>query len=171
MERMRFARFTFVLICLLLPVTCYSQSSSPATEKRVAELIEKMVKEKSEHRAFADLEALGCSAVPAIIKHMDDRRELPDKNISLRNKSPDAWENMRYYGVERVVDALDAILNQMTGESFGYIDEHKDEPTKDAERAKVVRGWGLDGKNTRREVVRTRVKSLSRIQIVGERQG
>jgi hypothetical protein len=48
---------------------------------------------------------------------------------------------MRYYGVERVVDALDAILNQMTGESFGYVDEHRDEPTKDAERAKVVRGW------------------------------
>jgi hypothetical protein len=138
---MRFARFTFTLICLFLPVTCYSQTSSPAIEKRVAALIAKMVKEKSEHRAFADLEGLGCSAVPAIIKHMDDRRELPDKNIALRNKSPDAWENERYYGVERVVDALDAILNQMTGEIFGYIDVDKDEPTKDAERAKVVRGW------------------------------
>jgi hypothetical protein len=40
-----------------------------------------------------------------------------------------------------VVDALDAILNQMTGESFGYIDVDKDEPTKDTERATVVRGW------------------------------
>jgi hypothetical protein len=99
------------------------------------------VKEKSEHRAFADLEALGCSAVPAIIKHIDDRRELPDKNISLRNKSPDAFESMRYYGVERVVDALNTILNQMTGETFGWVDAHKDEPTKDSERAKVVRGW------------------------------
>ena len=104
-------------------------------------LIDKMVKEKSEHRAFADLEALGCSAVPAIIKHMDDRRQLPDKNISLKNKFPDAWENVRYHGVERVVDALDAILNQMTGESFGDIDVDKDDPTKDAERAKVVSGW------------------------------
>jgi hypothetical protein len=54
---MRFARLTFVLICLLLPVTCYSQNTSPAIEKRVAVLIEKMVKEKSEHWAFADLEA------------------------------------------------------------------------------------------------------------------
>jgi hypothetical protein len=122
-------------------VACYSQTSSPAVEKGVAALIEKMVKEKSEHRAFADLEALGCSAVPAIIVRMDDRRELPDKNISLRNKSRDAWENMRFYRVGRVVDALDAILNQMTAESFGYIDVDKDEPTKDAERTKVVRGW------------------------------
>jgi hypothetical protein len=141
MGLMKLAHFTFVLICLPLSVTSYSQNSSPAIEKRVVALIEKTVKEKSEQRAFADLEALGCLAVPAIIKHMDDRRELPAKHISLRNKSPDAWENMRHYGVERVVDALDAILNQMTGESFGYIDEHKDEPTKDAERAKVVRGW------------------------------
>jgi hypothetical protein len=83
MGRMRFACFTFILIWLLLPVTCYSQTSSPAVEKRVAALIEKMVKEKSEHPAFADLEAIGCSAVPAIIRHMDDRRELPDKSISL----------------------------------------------------------------------------------------
>jgi hypothetical protein len=138
---MKVGLFTFVFICFPLSVTCCGQSSSPAIERRVAALIEKMVKEKSEQRAFADLEALGCPAVPAIIRRMDDRRELPDKNISLRNKSSNAWENMRYYGVERVVDALNAILNQMTGENFGDFDEHKDEPTKDAERAKVVRGW------------------------------
>ena len=141
MGRMKLACFTFVLICLPLSVTCCAQNSSPAIEKHVAALIEKMVKEKSEERAFADLEALGCPAVPAIIRHMDDRRKLPDTYISLRNKSPDAWESMRYYGVERVVDALNTILNQMTGETFGWVDEHKDEPTKDSERAKVVRGW------------------------------
>jgi hypothetical protein len=141
MGRMKLTHFTFVLICLPLSVTCYGQNSSPAMENRVAALIGKMVKEKSEERAFADLEALGCPAVPAIIRHMDDRRKLPDTHISLRNKSPDAWESMRYYGVERVVDALNAILNQMTGETFGWVDEHKDESTKDAERAKMVRGW------------------------------
>jgi hypothetical protein len=100
-----------------------------------------MVKGSTEQRAFAEIEALGCPAIPEIIERMDDRRNLPEQHISLRNKSPDAWESMRHYGVEQVVDSLDAILNQLTGQSFGYIDIHKDEATKDAERAKVVRGW------------------------------
>ena len=130
----------------------YAQdNASSQTDKRVAKLIEKMLNERTEHRAFADLEALGCPAVPSIIDRMDDRRDLPDNSISLRNKSRQAWESLRHYRVEKVVDALDAILNQMTGESFGYIDTDKDEKTQDAEREKVVRGWREWLKNTPRE--------------------
>jgi hypothetical protein len=74
-----------------------------------------------------------------IIARMDDRRSLPDPRISLRNKSPDAWEGIRFYGPEKVVDALAAILNQITGRDFGFI-YNGDEATE-AERTKAVSGW------------------------------
>ena len=138
---MKAAVFTFVLAVLTHSLNCHCQDSSLKVEKRVRDIINRMVKRSTEHKAFANLEALGCPAVPAIIQQMDDRRALPDKHISLTNKSPQAWEGMRHYGVEKVVDALDAILNQLTGQSFGYIDTDKDEATQNAERAKVVRGW------------------------------
>jgi hypothetical protein len=54
-----------------------------------------------------------------------------------RNKSPQAFEGLRHYGPEKVVDALAAILNQITGQDFGFIYNG----TTDAERDKTVRGW------------------------------
>jgi hypothetical protein len=138
---MKAATLAFVLAVITQPINCYGQGSSLKIEKRVQVLINRMVKRSTEHKAFAELEALGCPAVPAIIQQMDDRRLLPDKYISLRNKSPQAWESMRHYSVKRVVDALDAILNQLTGQSFGYIDTDKDEASQNTERAKVVLGW------------------------------
>lgn len=75
----------------------------------------------TEQQAFVELEALGCPAVPAIIERMDDERHLPDPRISLTNKSPDAFEGKRFYGPQKVVDALAAILNQLTGQDFGFI--------------------------------------------------
>jgi hypothetical protein len=107
-------------------------------DKRVAALIERMTKGGvKEQKAFSDLEALGCAAVPAIIARMDDRRDLPDQRISLVNKSPDAFEGRRHYGPEEVVDALAAILNQLTGQSFGFIYNG----ASDADRTKTVQGW------------------------------
>jgi len=135
---MKAALFTFVLAYSL---NCYCQASPRKVEKQVRVLISKMVKRSTEHKAFLELEALGCPGVPAIIQQMDDRRALPDKYILLIDKSPQARESYRQYGVERVVDALDRILNQLTGESFGYVDTDKDEAAQNAERAKVVRGW------------------------------
>lgn len=96
-----------------------------------------MLEKKSEQQAFSDLEALGCPAVPAIIDRMDDRRKLPDPRISLRNKSPDAFEGLRHYGPQVVVDALDAILSQIIGRQFGFISNGATE----VERAKAIRGW------------------------------
>ena len=106
-------------------------------DRQVAVLIEKMVVEKTEQQAFSNLEALGCTAVPAIIKRMDDRRNLPDPSISLRNKSPDAFEGIRHYGPQVVVDALAAILNQITGRHFGFIYNGATE----VERTKTIQGW------------------------------
>ena len=127
-----------VSVTLIISICCYGQNhaASRNIDKSVAALIEKMVDKKTEQRAFADLEALGCQAVPAIIGRMDDRRDLPDPNIALTNKSPDAFENQRYYGPKKVVDVLDAILDQITGR-FGSIVNG----ATDAERTDAIREW------------------------------
>ena len=90
-----------------------------------------------QQRVFDQLEALGEAAVPAIIAQMDDRRSLRTQAISLVNHAPDAFEGMRHYGPEQVVDGLDAVLNQITGESFGSIMNGG----SDRRRATTVAGW------------------------------
>jgi hypothetical protein len=88
---------------------------------------------------FRRLEALGPAAAPAIIAQMDDRRPLAFRQIALRNKSRDAWEDYRQYGPEQVVDALDAILGQITGESYGGIYNGGSE----RERRNAVASWRI----------------------------
>ena len=136
MGHMKPAFFTIALAIVPLCLNCYGQRSYATVEKRVSVLIGKMLNSSTEQQAFADLEALGCPAVPAIIEQMDDRRKLPDPNISLKNQLP-AFEAMRHYGPQEVVDALAAILNQITGQHFGFIYNGG----TDAEREKTVRGW------------------------------
>jgi hypothetical protein len=90
-----------------------------------------------QQRVFERLEMLGAAAVPAIIAQMDDRRPLRTRAISLVNHSPDAFEGVRHYGPEQVVDGLDAVLNQITGMSFGSIANGGSNRQRDA----VVAGW------------------------------
>jgi hypothetical protein len=137
MGRMKPALFTIALAIVPLCLNCHGQRSSATVEKRVSVLIGKMLNSSTEQQAFADLEALGCPAVPAIIEQMDDKRRLPDPHISLKNKSPKAFEGMRHYSPQEVVDALAAILNQITGQNLGFIYNGE----TDAEREKTVRGW------------------------------
>jgi hypothetical protein len=92
---------------------------------------------EKQQRVFDRLEALGTEAVPAIIAQMDDRRALRTPAISLVNRFPDAFEGMRYYGPKEVVDGLDAVLNQVTGQSFGSIMNGG----SDRERNGAVAGW------------------------------
>jgi hypothetical protein len=122
--------------CTVYPADC-GASQDTAIDKRVAVLIERMLNADTEQKAFFDLETLGCAAVPATIQRMDDRRTLPDSRISFRNKSPNAFEDVRHYGPVQVVDALAAILNQVTGQDFGFIYNG----ATDEEREKSVRGW------------------------------
>jgi len=86
---------------------------------------------------FARLEALGPAGVPAIVAHMEDHRLLAEPTISLTNHATNAFEGVRHYGPEQVVDALDAILNQITGQSFGDISNGGTE----AQRRETVKGW------------------------------
>ncbi len=90
-----------------------------------------------QQRVFDQLEALGYPAVPAIIAQMDNRQPLLTHSISLVNHAKNAFEGMRHYGPDQVVDALDAILNQITGESFGSIQNGG----SDREREASVAGW------------------------------
>jgi hypothetical protein len=106
-------------------------------DKQVAELIAKMLNRSTEQQAFHDLEALGCAGVPAIIRQMDDRRSLPDPNITLGNNYPEAFEETRSYEPKVVVDALAAILSQITGQDFGLIYNGASEP----QRKKTIQGW------------------------------
>lgn len=92
-----------------------------------------------QQRVFDRLVALGEAAVPAIVAQMDDRRALRTQAISLVNHTPDAFEAMRHYGPEQVVDGLDAVLNQITGESFGSIANGG----SDRQRAASVAGWRI----------------------------
>ncbi len=106
---------------------------------KVKKLIENILVEFKATGAYTELEKLGFQAVPAIICQMDDRRELAVQGISLKNKSPQAWEAMRHYSPELVVDVLEAILNQITGKSFGTIHNGGTEE----ERASTVNGWRI----------------------------
>ena len=74
------SRLLVLLACLGLsaPLSCYAERRTETIDRRVATLIGKMLDHATELQAFADFEALGCPAVPAIIKQMDDRRILPD---------------------------------------------------------------------------------------------
>jgi hypothetical protein len=106
-------------------------------DKQVAALIAKILDKSTEQQAFHDLEAMGCPGVPAIIGQMDDRRILPDPNITLNNNWPEAFEGTRSYKPKVVVDALAAILSQITGQDFGLIYNGGTE----AERKKTIQGW------------------------------
>ena len=93
----------------------------------------------AQQRIFDQIEALGPRAVPAIIAQMDDRRPLAVKAIALTNKSPDAFEGRRFYSPDLVVDALAALLNQITGEGFGNIESGGSDRTRRA----TVDGWRI----------------------------
>jgi hypothetical protein len=118
----------------------FSKAFPPAEEplyERVKDLVDATTRRDSQMAAFRELEELGQKAVPAIIMLMDDRRDLAVPAILLVNKSPDAFESIRHYGPKKVVDAMDAILNQITGEAFGNICNGGTE----RERQEAVKGW------------------------------
>lgn len=92
-----------------------------------------------QQRLFDQMIALGPDAVPAIIMLMDDDRPLPDRAISLRNLSPDAFEGIRHYGPDVMVEALAAVLNQITGENFGFIYNG----ATPGERRASINGWRI----------------------------
>lgn len=87
----------------------------------VKALIEDMQIASKAEEAYAKLEALGTSAIYAIICQMDDRRELAIKSITLENKYPGVKQATRTYTPQVVIDVLAAILHQVAHFELGFI--------------------------------------------------
>jgi len=86
---------------------------------------------------FSSLEKLGTAAVPAIVMQMNDFRPLPVSYIRLQNNYAGAFEAYRQYSPDAVVDALAALLNQITGHDFGQISNGASQWKRQA----AVNGW------------------------------
>jgi len=102
----------------------------------VGRLLKSVEDVASQRRVFSRLEALGKEGVSAIIAHMNDFRELPSSSISLTNR-PEHWEAVRHYSPDKMVDALAAILNQLTGRSYRSIYNGG----SDRERNACINAW------------------------------
>ena len=107
--------------------------------QEVKNLLNAVTRKADARRALDKLEALGTNAVPALILLMDDRRSFSLGTLALENKSKNAFEAFRQYGPKQIVDAVAAILNQITGESFGAIYSGGTETA----RAHEVEGWRI----------------------------
>jgi hypothetical protein len=105
----------------------------------IRNIINNITNRRMQQDCFKRLENYGNIGIPYIILFLDDFRELPIKSISLDNNFPGAFEGTRHYGPYLVVDALAAILNQITGENFGFI--YNGDDTFDEERKQCVNGW------------------------------
>jgi len=128
-------------IVILLSCTHYEMAASKQSEldRRVEVVVTQIEHAKTaqeQQAAFATLEGLGKPAVPYIIKHMDSRKKLLVRAIVLENP-PTSFEVYRHYRPELVVDAVVAILNQLTGMYFGNVYNGADDET----RARTVAGW------------------------------
>jgi hypothetical protein len=95
--------------------------------------------------AVTALTMLGQPAVPAIIRRLDDQRDMPAGSIAFENRSANAFEAVAQYGVFKVVDCLNQVLSYITGESFGFIDGSMDMTPDSAEfaahRRAIIAGW------------------------------
>jgi hypothetical protein len=110
----------------------------PRRQTEVAAILKRIVVDRDRQRdAFAALEQLGCAALPEIVAAMDDRRQLPVRELTLANHAKDAFEALRHYQPKRVIDGISAILNQLTGESFGFLANG----ARDEERDAAVQAW------------------------------
>jgi hypothetical protein len=105
----------------------------------ILQLIDNLTNENMELEYFKKIEDIGEKGVPYIILALNDFRKLPIQYICLKNHSPDDFEAIRHYGPYLVVDALAAILGQITHKSFGFIYNGND--ITDEERIETIKGW------------------------------
>jgi hypothetical protein len=110
-----------------------------AMDRKIKGCIDELVIEQKEMTAFDELLMMGVSAVPYIISHMDDYRELPIKYARLFIDDPDWFESMVQYGPELVIDTLGVILMGLTRENFGRIWSN----STNEERQRALDGWRI----------------------------
>ena len=98
--------------------------SNTTIDTKVSRLIDRLVlRDHAQVQATVTaLTMLGQPAVPAIIQHIDDRRNMLVQHIAFENRFVGAFEAVRQYGVIKIVDCLAHVLDDITGESFGHVD-------------------------------------------------
>ena len=109
------------LLVLAVVFTACSNPTDPSA-KAVSERVDMLTKSpESQAAALRELEAMDDAAVPFIVGHLGDTRPLAEPRMSLINHAADAFEGLRHYSPDSVHDALSALLNQITGESFEFV--------------------------------------------------
>lgn len=108
-------------------------------DRKIKGLIGELVIPEREMAAFDELLKIGKEAVPYIILHMDDYRELPIKYAMVIDDSPDAFEEWVHYGPKLVIDMLGIVLGKLTKASFGFIYNGG----TNEERQRTLNGWRI----------------------------
>lgn len=109
------ARIAFFDLLAAEPLTI-----DAATTKAVTRLVDSLTESPElERAALTALEAMGEAAVPALAAFVGDERKLADPNVSFENRAEGAFEGIRHYRPVTVGKAIDALLNQITGEILG----------------------------------------------------
>lgn len=106
----------------------------------VAALLELIAEDPDEEAlGFAKLLKLGPLAIPAIVRHLDDARPLKNREIILTRNRPDAREPLIRFHPNTMGDALMPVLQQMSGQNFGY----SDHLMGDDRRQSAIAGWRI----------------------------
>lgn len=113
------AHVPLLLLCAL--VVCPAAHSEDGMASRVDALVDRVMRPQEQQAAFSQIEALGMPSVPYLVGRLADMRPLPGHQMSLANKDPNSFEAYRHYSPETIHDALSAMLNQITGQHFGFV--------------------------------------------------
>ncbi len=115
-------RFLATLLLSGVLMGCAISGVNGELENHISRLVDETTKSaKTQEKALAELGKLGQQAVWSLIGHLSDNRPLAAPKITLANKASDSFEASRHYSPETVHDAIAAILNQITGESFLFV--------------------------------------------------
>ena len=129
-------------------------------DTKVSRLIERLVLPAPEQvqAAVAGLAMLGPQAVPAMIRRLDDRRDMKVHHVMFENRGPQAFEGIAHYGPAKVIDCLSLVLSDLTGEFHGCVqlplsgndgldqlgpglNDPEFRRHSDEERGEMLRGW------------------------------
>ena len=119
----------------------YFETHHLPLESKVTQLVEMMVNRDTQpgeaQAIYNTLMGLGAEAVPALIKHMDDRRRLVIPKITLYSMDPDGFEGLIHYGPDVVTDLMSVVLTRITQQDLTQIYNGGTE----LERQNAVRIW------------------------------
>ncbi len=104
---------------------------------KVERLVGALTDAQRQDQAVSELISLGRDAVPSLVLLMDDRKPVGRRALRLPNRDLPTSELYRWYKPELVVDAVAALLNEITGQTFGSIQNGATEH----QRATTVSAW------------------------------